>query len=173
MTSTRQKETAKVNVKKAQLSWQEMSPRERALAQPQGRQRAKPGTTGEGNYYRIVVRSKNEFVTFRYHDVGDPGHIQRLAGKRTSGTWDTQAWLISKQDAHMSGNVLVPDTEDAKKLIDNLATKPRWVKGDVFEAKDRENVPERRKPTPAQLRASRENIKKAQQARRATRTKNG
>lgn len=40
------------------------------------------------------------------------------------------------------------------------------VKGDVFEAKDRPNIPERKKPTAAQTKARLENIKKAQEARR-------
>ena len=52
MTSDKQKEAAKVNIIKAQKKWQEMTPRERALAQPEGRKRAKPGTTGEGEYFR-------------------------------------------------------------------------------------------------------------------------
>jgi len=155
MTTDKQKESAKGNIKKAQRRWQEMTPRERALAQPEGRKRAKPGTKGEGDYFRIVVRSKEEFTTFRYHDVGEKGHILRLAGKRSSGSWDTQVWLISK--------------DDARKVIEALGSKPQHVKGDVFEAKDRPNVPESKKPTEAQQRARLENIKKAQQARR-TRT---
>ena len=166
MTSNKQKEAAKENIKKAQQRWQEMTPREHALAQPEGRKRAKPGTKGEGDYFRIVVRPKEEFTTFRYQDVGEKGHILRLAGKRSSGSWDTHAWLISKDDAHLEGATLVTDTDDARKLIDALGTKPKHVKGDVFEAKDRPNVPESKKPTEAQQRARRENIKKAQQARR-------
>lgn len=165
MTTNKQREAAKENIKKAQQRWQEMTPRERALAQPEGRRRAKPGTKGEGDYFRIVVRPKGEFTTFRYHDVGEKGHILRLAGKRSSGSWDTQAWLIGKEDAHLEGNTLVADTDDAQKVIEALGSKPRHVKGDVFEAKDRPNVPEREKPTAAQQRARLENIKKAQQAR--------
>jgi hypothetical protein len=38
--------------------------------------------------------------------------------------------------------------------------------GDRFQAKPRPNVPEEEKPTPAQRRAQRQNIKKAQAARR-------
>jgi len=136
-------------------------------AQSEGRKRAKPGTKGEGDYYRIVVRSKEEFTTFRYHDVGEKGHILRLAGKRSSGSWDTQTWLISKDDAHMEGDTLVADTDDARRLIETLGSKPKQVKGDVFEAKDRPNIPEHEKPTQAQRKARLENIKKAQQARRA------
>ena len=136
-----------------------------------GRKRAKPGTKGEGDYFRIVVRPKDEFTTFRYHDVGEKGHILRLAVKRSSGSWDTQVWLISKEDAHLEGDTLVPDTEDARKVIEALGTKPKLVKGDIFEAKDRPNVPERKKPTEAQKRAWMENIKKAQLARRRSKTK--
>jgi len=165
MTSNKQKEAAKENIKKAQRRWQEMTPREHALAQPEGRKRAKPGTKGEGDYFRIGVRPKEEFTTFRYHDVGEKGHILRLAGRRSSGSWDTQAWLISKDDAHLEGDTLVADSDDARRLIETLGTKPKQVKGDVFEAKDRPNVPESKKPTEAQQRARRENIKKAQQAR--------
>ena len=169
MTTDKQNEAAKENIKKAQQRWQEMTPREHALAQPEGRKRAKPGTKGEGDYFRIVVRSKEEFTTFRYHDVGEKGHILRLAGKRNSGSWDTQTWLINKDDAHIEGDTLVADTDDARRLIETLGSKPKQVKGDVFEAKDRLNVPESKKPTEAQQRARLENIKKAQQARR-TRT---
>jgi hypothetical protein len=171
MASNKQKEVAKENIKKAQQKWQEMTPREHALAQPEGRKRAKPGTKGEGDYFRIVVRPKDEFTTFRYHDVGEKGHILRLAGKRSSGSWDTQVWLISKEDAHLEGDTLVADTDDARRVIEALGTKPKHVKGDIFEAKDRLNVPESKKPTEAQQRARLENIKKAQQARRTSTAK--
>lgn len=59
-----------------------------------------------------------------------------------------------------SRDTVVGDTEDARKVIEALGSKPKLVKGDVFEAKDRPNVPEREKPTEAQLRARLENIKK-------------
>lgn len=165
MATTKQKTAARENIKKAQQKWQGMTPRQHALAQPEGRMRAKPGTKGEGDYFRIVVRPKEEFTTFRYHDVGEKGHLQRLAGKRSSGSWDTQSWLISKNDAHLDGDTLVADSEDARKLLSTLGSKPRRIKGDVFEAKDRPNVPERKKPTEAQRKAWMANIKKAQQAR--------
>jgi hypothetical protein len=45
------------------------------------------------------------------------------------------------------------------------------VKGDIFEARPRPNVPEAAKPTPAQQKARRENIKKAQAARHTRGTK--
>lgn len=95
MATEKQREASRQNIKKAQEAWRSMSSRGRAIAQSEGRSRAKPGTTGEGEYYRVVVRPKEEFVTFRTHDVGRPGGIERLAGKRSSGSWDDQAWLIS------------------------------------------------------------------------------
>jgi hypothetical protein len=171
MASDKQKSAAKANIQKALQKWKEMTPRERALAQPEGRKRAKPGTTGEGEYFHIIVRPKTEFTTFRYQDVGEKGHIQRLAGKRSSGSWDTHAWLISKTDAHLVGDKLVPDNEDARKVIESLESKPKRIKGDIFEAKDRPNVPERLKPTAAQQKARSENIKKAQQTKRNSTTK--
>ena len=167
MTTTKQRKAAKENIKKAQEKWQGMSRREHSLAQPEGRERAKPGSTGEGEYFRIVLRPKGEFTTFRTQDVGSKGHILPLAGKRSSGSWDIQTWVISKGDAHLKGDNLVADSEDSKKLIATLGARPRHVKGDVFEAKDRPNVPESKKPTEAQQRARLANIKKAQAARRS------
>ena len=110
------------------------------MAEAERQKRAEPGTQGEGEYFRIVLRSKDEFTTFRYHDVGDKGHIQRLAAQRSNGSWETQAWLISKGDAHIEGDGLVADTDDARKLIAGLGSKPKHVEGDVFEAKDGPNA---------------------------------
>ena len=132
---------------------------------PVRKRRAKPGSMGEGDYYRIELRPSSDFTFFRNHDVGDKGHLIRVAGKRTSGSWDTVAWLVSKEDAHIEGGTLVADSEDAKQLIDSLGSKPKHVKGDIFEAKDRPNIPEKKKPTEAQKKAWAENIKKAQAAR--------
>ena len=134
--------------------------------QSTGRTRKKPGTTGKGIYYHIDVRPKGEFITFRTQDVGDPGHLQRVAGRRSSGSWSTAAWLISKEDAHVEGGRLVGDTKEARDLLKELGSTPAHLTGDRFEAKDRRNVPERAKPTAAQTRAGRQNIEKAQATRR-------
>ena len=167
MATQKQREAARQNIRKAQAAWQSMSPRQHAQAQLEGRKRKKPGTGGEGNYYHVAVRPKEDFTTIRTQDVGEPGHIQRVAGKRPSGSWDTVKWLISKEDAHVEGGKLVPDTDEAREVLANLGSEPVHVKGDVFEAKPRRNVPEREKPTPAQRRARRANIQKAQAARHA------
>ncbi|MEW6128854.1 MAG: hypothetical protein AB1757_17585 [Acidobacteriota bacterium] len=167
MTTTKQKQAAKKNVKKAQKAWQEMSSRERARAQPEGHERQKPGTTGEGDYFHIEVRPKGEFVTFRTQDVGERGGIERVSGKGESGSWDTQKWLINKEHAHLEDGKLIPDTDDARQVLEVLGSEPVHIRGDRFKATPRPNVPEKDKPTPAQKRARQSNIQKAQAARRA------
>jgi hypothetical protein len=131
----------------------------------QGSRRQKPGSGGTGNYYHIEVREGSDFETFRTDDVGDKGHLQRVAGKRATGSWATVKWLVSKEDAHVEDGKLVGDSKDAKDLIRKLRTRPVKIRGDRFEAKPRRNVPERSKPTAAQQKARRQNIKKAQAAR--------
>jgi hypothetical protein len=165
MATEKQRAAARKNIKKAQAAWKTMSHTEHARSQPQGSGRKKPGTTGEGEFYHIEVRPKGEFVTFRTQDVGGPGHVEQVAGNRQSGSWDTQVWLISKQDAHIDGGKLIPDTAEARNLLAKLGSEPKHVKGDMFEAKDRPDVPESEKPTAAQQRARRENIRKAQATR--------
>lgn len=165
MVTRKQTQAAKQNIKKAQARWKSMSHREHATSQPEGRGRQKPGTTGKGKYYHVEVRPKDEFTTFRTQDVGERGHLQRVAGKRSSGSWSTAKWLISKNDAHVEDGKLVPDTKDAKDVLKKLGSKPVHLSGDRFKAKDRPNVPERAKPTAAQTRARRANIQKAQAAR--------
>jgi hypothetical protein len=89
-----------------------------------------------------------------------------VAGKRSSGSWSTVKWLVSKNDAHDEDGVLVADTQDAEYLFDNLGSEPLHASGDRYDAKPRPNVPEKDKPTEAQKKARRANIKKAQKTRR-------
>ena len=117
MTTEKQKELTQAKPQESAME----TPREHSSFQPKRRKRAKPGMKGEGDYFRIIVRTKDEFATFRTQDVGEKGHILRLAGKRSSGSWDTQAWLISKDDAHIENDTLVADTDDARGLIEALA----------------------------------------------------
>jgi len=165
MATEKQKQAAKKNIKKAQAKRERMSSKDNARSQPQGRGRQKPGSGGQGNYYHIELRSGDDFETFRTQDVGDPGHLQRVAGKRAGGGWSTVKWLVAKEDAHVEDGKLVGDTREAKDLLKKLRSKPSHIRGDRFEAKPRRNVPERSKPTAAQTRARRQNIKKAQAAR--------
>src|SRR4051794_22851382 len=103
MATQKQRAAARRNIRKAQAAWQSMSRRQHAQAQPEGWKRKQPGTSAEGDYYHVAVRPKGDFVTFRTQDVSDPGHIQRVAGKRESGSWSTVKWLIGKEDAHVEG----------------------------------------------------------------------
>lgn len=161
MATTKQKKAARKNIKAAQKAWKEMSSRARSQAQPEGN-RAKPGTGGSGDYYHVEVRPQSQFTTFRTHDIGDPGGIQRVAGKRSSGSWDTQKWLIGKSHAHVEGGQLIADSGEARKVLRTLGSDVKHLRGDRFKAKPRPNVPERKKPTEAQKKARRRNIKKAQ-----------
>ena len=167
MVSARQQRAAQANIKRARTAWQRMSSRARALAQPQGRRRAKPGATGRAGFFHIEVRPRRDFKIFRTHDVGRKGGIERVAGKRASGSWSTQKWLISKEHAHIRNGKLVADSADARHILATLSAVPVRLGGNRFRARDRRNVPEREKPTDAQKRAQRRNIKKVLSARRA------
>ncbi|HEY8460532.1 MAG TPA: hypothetical protein VIM99_09145 [Blastocatellia bacterium] len=169
MATAKQRQAARKNIKKAQAAWQRMSSGAHSRLQPEGRSRAKPGSAGKGGYYHIEVRPKSEFKVFRTQDVGEKGGIQRVAGKRGSGSWDTQKWLIGKDEAHVEDGKLVPDTKAARETLKSLGSKPTRISGDRFKAAPREDAPERKKPTPAQKRARLANIKKAQAARWAAR----
>lgn len=168
MAAEKQKAAAKKNIKKAQKAWQGMSSNAHSRRQPEGRGREKPGAGG-GEYYRIQVRDENQFVSFRTQDVGKKGNIKRLAGRRSNGSWDTQAWLIPKDDAHIEGSRLVPNTSAVREVFEKqFGSEPEHIDGDRFQAKARPNIPEKEKPTAAQKRAQMENIQKAQKARHET-----
>ena len=130
----------------------------------QRRARKLPGAGG-GKFYRIEVRPKGEFTSFRTQDVGKKGHLERLAGRRSSGSWSTVTWLVSKTDAHKVGNRLVIDSPRVRTALKQIRGPIVHRKGDVFKAKPRRNIPESEKPTAAQRRAQKRNIKKAQRAR--------
>jgi hypothetical protein len=145
-------------------------------ARPGRRRRAKPGASGKGKYFHIEVRPKRLFAAFRNQDVGKKGGIERVAGRRASGSWDTQKWLIGKEHAHIESGRLVADSVDAARLLSKmLGSAPRHLGGDRFRAQPRADVPESGKPTPAQRRARRRNIAKAQAAsrRRARKARRG
>ena len=138
------------------------------------KRRAKPGARGSGGFFHIQVRPKSDFVSFRNQDVGGRGGIERLAGQRANGSWDTQKWLIGKTQAHRDGKQLVADSVAAEKVLAQLGSTPRHLGGDRFIAKPRRDIPEGEKPTPAMRRAQTANIKKAQAAvrkRRGTKTR--
>lgn len=127
--------------------------------------RKKPGTTGEGNFFHIVIRPKEQFSSFRVQDVGAPGGLERVAGRRPSGSWDTHAWLVAKTDAMVQGGKLVLKTKGARSLLAQINGAITHVRGDIWHAHPK-NVPEKDKPTEAQRTAWNKNIQKAQAARR-------
>lgn len=163
MVTRKQTKAAKQNIKKAHAKWQKMSSREHALVQPEGQKREKPGA-GAGDYYRVEVRDKYDFVTFRTHDVGDPGGLQRIAGKRSSGSWDDQAWLIPKNRSHIEDGELIGDDNEVREVLTKIGPAIQ-IEADRFKGHPRKNVPEYKKPTPLQRQAQMENIEKAQAAR--------
>jgi hypothetical protein len=166
MATVRQKVATHTAIKKTPEKWESMAARQEFTAQPQERERKKPGTGGTGKFYRIEVRPKGGFVTYRTQDVGDKGHLERIAGQRSNGSWDTATWLVSKEDAHVNEKgELVIDHPKSRSVLKQIEGKIVHKKGDVFEAKPKANVPESEKPTPAQSRAQQANIKKAQRAR--------
>jgi hypothetical protein len=131
------------------------------------RRRAKPGAKGRGKFFHIQVRPRTQFVAFRVQDVGSRGGVERIAGRRADGTWDTQKWLIAKTQAHRVASRLVADTAAARRVLGALGSTPRHLGGDRFIARPRRKIPESEKPTPAMRRAQWTNIKKAQAAWRA------
>ena len=137
-----------------------------AKTRPKARKRAKPGARGRGGFFHIQVRPRGEFVAFRNQSLGTRGKIERVAGRRANGSWDTQKWLIGKSEAHRVGKRLEADSAGARKVLGTLGSIARHLGGDRFIAKPRRNIPEREKPTPAMRRAQLANIKKAQAALR-------
>jgi len=141
-------------------------------AKPGAKTRAKPGTKGGGRFFHIELRPSGQFVSFRVQDVGRPGGVERVAGRRANGTWETAKWLIEKTHAHLADGKMVADSLEAEKLLETLGSAPVHIGGDRFRAKPRRDIPESEKPKPAMRRAQAANIKKAQAVvRRKRRTK--
>ena len=132
-------------------------------------QTREPGSRGGGRFFHIEVRPSAQFVGFRVQDVGLPGGVERVAGRRASGSWDTAKWLVEKTHAHVENGRLVPDSVEAETLFASLGSTPVHFEGDLFHAEPRRDIPESEKPTPAMRRAQLANIRKAQAAVRAIR----
>lgn len=88
----------------------------------------------KSEYYRVVVQPRENFLIFRTQDVGKHGGIQRVAGLSFQGMWDTQAWLIHKDMAHVENNRLVADHNNTRKLFKSLPTAPTHIEGNLFSA---------------------------------------
>jgi hypothetical protein len=131
---------------------------------PRQKTRQRPRRTGAGEYYHIEVLPRTDFVNFQTQAVGRRGHIQRVAGQRSSGYWSTVKWMIDKSDAHVQDNKLVPDTPAAKNVMEQLGSEPVRKLGDLFKARPRPSFLEQPKPTHRRVR--RENTQKSQTSRR-------
>lgn len=140
---------------------------------PSARKRAKPGSRGGGRFFHVELRPSNQFAAFRVQDVGAPGGVERVAGRRASGSWDTAKWLVEKTHAHLEDGRLIADSDEARKLFATLGSTPVHIAGDRFRADPRRDIPEEEKPTPAMRRAQLANIKKAQDAVRKRRKVTG
>ena len=138
---------ARRNIKKSQVMWQSMTPRQHSRANP----RTRADETRRHRRRRVLS-----------HHRAAEGAVRDLPHSRCRRTETHSAsgrqmckWVVGHADvageqgrhAHREGRRLVPDTKDAKNLFAKLSTSPKHVKGDIFEAKDRLNVPEREKPT--------------------------
>jgi len=151
VSSTKQRAAAPKNLRKAEAGWRARSRRNHSRG-PE-RSRAKSGPTGTGGYYHVEVRPETQFATFRTQDVGERGGIERVAGRRAGGAWDTLKWLIGKAHAHVERGRLVPDSPDARKVLDPLGSSPRQIGGDRFEAVLRPGSAGAARSTAAQKRA--------------------
>lgn len=139
MATEKQKQAARRNIKKAQARWKSMSKQQRSSAQPEGRKRKRPGTGGGGEYYHIEIRPPKDFEIFRTQDVGEKGHLERRAGRRPDGSWNTVSWLIEKTDAHVENGELVIDRKDIRDTL-RIRGPIKHRKGDIFDATPRKRV---------------------------------
>ena len=99
--------------------------------------RKAPGSTGKGKFYRIELRPKEQFSSFRVQDVGKKGGLERLAGHRPSGRWDTVSWLIAKDKATVKNGHLTITGEKDKSVLKQIKGPIVHVKGDIFHAHPR------------------------------------
>ena len=134
-------------------------------------QNQRPPILGIGKNYRpgaaALCKKCQEPTDCRGAAAEVASGIERVAGRRSSGSWDTQKWLIGKELAHVEDETLIADTQEAREVLDSLGSAPRHISGDRFKAAPRPNVPESEKPTAAQTLAQQANTKKAQAARRS------
>lgn len=95
--------------------------------------RARPGAGGTGDFYHIELHPKTEYVTFRTQDVGERGGLERLAGQKPDGSWETAAWLVAKSCAQVNaqGHLVITD-EKAQSILNQITEPIVQVKGDIF-----------------------------------------
>lgn len=91
-----------------------------------------------GKYYRIEVRPKEEFDLFRVRDIDTDksGHLECLLGRhKRSSRFIPVAWLVPKEDAHLSENGrLVIDRPGTRKVLKQIKVPIIHSEGDFFYA---------------------------------------
>lgn len=89
-------------------------------------------------FYRIEVRHRKGFTTFKKDDVGKKGGLVRVCGKREDGKWVTIRWLVSKKDAHVDAERnLILDDPRVRAMLKNIRGRIVHVKGIIYVAKPR------------------------------------
>lgn len=95
-----------------------------------------------GKYYRIEVRPKEEFDLFRVRDIetDKSGHLECLLGRhKRSSRFIPVAWLVPKEDAHLSENGrLVIDRPGTRKVLKQIKVPIIHREGDFFHAQPKQ-----------------------------------
>jgi hypothetical protein len=84
------------------------------------------------NYFRIIVRPEDKYKSFRHKDIGAQGRIIRVSGRKNSGSWDTQAWLISKDYAYQEDEKLIAESDEVRDLFEGFSGPPKRLEGDTY-----------------------------------------
>jgi hypothetical protein len=91
----------------------------KALITAKQYERARNMSDWAKDYYRIKVRSKNQFSTFRIEHLTENDSIQ-ITGRLADGSWGTQQWLINKGDVRLENGILVADDDRIQEAIDHM-----------------------------------------------------
>jgi hypothetical protein len=89
----------------------------KALITAKQYERARNMSDWAKDYYRIKVRPKNQFSTFRIEHLTENDSIQ-ITGRLADGSWGTQQWLINKGDVRLENGRLVADDDRIQDAID-------------------------------------------------------
>lgn len=96
--------------------------------------RKEPGSTGEGQYFHLIVRPKDQFTLFETKDVGRRGHSLLVLGKTKEGKWSTHKWLINKKDAYVNlDGALKSDDYRIQQILDYCNGNLTHSEGDIFQ----------------------------------------
>jgi hypothetical protein len=134
MSTIKSGQRGSIYVKQAQKIWRNMTSDQHNTT-PEGQGRTSQSEhESAGSFFRITVRPKEQYVSFRNYNVDGSSGLIRVAGRKRSGTWDTHAWLLSKDSAHQEDDYLLAETEEARNLFSGFSDYPTRVAGDEYEA---------------------------------------